>query len=118
MIRGYWEPQDETEEQLLEDIHIVTRLAAVEGMCKSRISSLLAFMGSAAAQQAAFEESPQDGSESLRDEMGEGPPDELVCPECGESVEGVDSEGIGEDIVIDPCGHEATEEVVKEMMFR
>lgn len=104
-------PQTEDEWQLLEDLHIVTRLANQEGVSKARIASLLAFMASAAAQQAAFEGMPQSGSQALREQMGDehqaaggpicphcqvelkklgGELGNPQCPNCGEVIEDVD----------------------------
>lgn len=97
MIRGYFESQTEEEWRLLEDLHIVTRLAAQNGVPKSRISAMAAFMAAAAAEQGHYEEIAQQPAESpdvemrdLQEAMEEKTPaepsDDPECGQCGEPI--------------------------------
>lgn len=107
MIQGRWMPQTDEEWQLLEDLYVVTRAAAQDGVSKSRIASALAFQAAAASQQAAFEahghagpaESAQEREE--REERGSGPPEGHAASEPEEPMCPV--EGCDEPVTQDNC---------------
>lgn len=128
MIQGRWMPQTEEEWRLLEDLHVVTRVAAQDGVSKARMASLLAFMASATAQQSAFEEtSPRPAQsrqmetepegETLEEAMGSTESEGgngVSCPECNEEIE--DLSGSLGNATCPECDEELPDSIVDEVM--
>ncbi|MFB6282557.1 MAG: hypothetical protein ABEK59_01290 [Halobacteria archaeon] len=113
-LEGGWMPQTEEEESLLEDIHVVTRLAHQKGVSKKRISALLAFMASATLDPRAEDREtkpPADDEDAatLEDAMSQ-EAEKPTCPVCCETVHDITT-GMGfQTAKLHPCGHELDKE--------
>lgn len=106
-LNGTWIPQDETEDRLMEDIHIATRRAHADGVPKERVAALLAFMASATLDPSSDEEPDTGIQEPTMDQVfdqGREPPgDTEACPECDTEIDEVIA-SMGGDLQVLPCG--------------
>lgn len=119
-LDGAWIPQNEEENRLMEDLHIATRRAHSDGVSRTRIAGLLAFMASATLDPAS-ELDAQQRSESrtiaeafeeamAESDSGREPED---CPNCGTTIGRVMA-SMGGEHHVKPCNCTFTYEEAEE----
>ena len=107
-LNGTWVPQDETEDRLMEDLHLATRRAHSDGVSRRRIAALLAFMSSATLDPASEIDAEQRADratleELLEEALSEDTKEPEDCPRCGNLIGQVQAQ-MGGDHHVRPCG--------------
>lgn len=96
-LENGYEPENDEEMYLLEDLHTATRRAYARGLSKQEIARMLAFMASATLDPRSLEDGEDDDAATS---------DEPTCPECGQEVtDFIDM--MGGVVELRPCGHSA-----------
>lgn len=106
MIQGHYLPLTETEEELMEELFIVTREANNEGVPKDRIAQMLMWYAATAIDpQSGVSENvdePSAQSHTSPEGMQETASQTASCPSCGGDVSGVTPQ-LGGQLIVAPC---------------
>jgi len=87
------EPESEEERVLMEQIAVARNEALNKGMSQQEVARI--FLVFAERLLGDFEQEPSSSG---------GLDEKPLCPSCGVVVSDFDVPGIGEDVVVDPCG--------------